>query len=225
MTWSSSMRKVIGGLSIAGGLGLGAYMSAIRPWHRRWGATDKEVAGSMPGDELVPDANFEMTRALDINAPVEAVWPWLVQIGQGRGGFYSYNLLENMMGLDIHSAAQIVPEWQDLQAGDRIPLEPGGGGYTVAEIVPNRHLVLYTDGRGDSELDKVFRQANAASTWTFLLDRLDNQRTRLVVRWRARWDLSGSPVSLLIGLMLDPIEFLMERKMMQGIRGRAEAAA
>jgi hypothetical protein len=179
----------------------------------------------MPGDELVSEANYRTTRAITIDAPAAAVWPWLVQIGQGRGGFYSYDLLENVMGLDIHSADQIIPQWQDVQVGDIIPLEPAGGGYTVAEIVPNHHLVLYADGAGESELDEVFRRAHAASTWTFLLQELDGSHTRLVVRWRARWDLLSSPASLLIGLMLDPIEFLMEQKMMRGIKERAEAAA
>lgn len=140
----------------------------------------------MPSDGLVPDASFATTRAIDIDAPAGVVWRWLVQIGQGRGGFYSYDLLENLMGLDIQSADQIVPHWQHLQVGERIPLEPEGGGYTVTEIVPNGHLVLFTDGSGDSELDKVFRQANAASTWTFLLEEPLPGRTRLIVRWRAR---------------------------------------
>jgi hypothetical protein len=225
MTKKSSMRRILAGLTTAGGIGLAAYVFAIRPWHRRWGATNEEVAGRMPGDELVPEANYKTTRAITINVPVEAVWPWLVQIGQGRGGFYSYDLLENMMGLDIHSAGQIRSELQDLRVGDVIPLEPAGGGYTVAEIEPDHHLLLFTDGAGDSDIDEVFRQANAASTWAFLLEKLDGERTRLVVRWRARWDLQSSSTSLLIGLMLDPIEFLMEQKMMRGIKARAEAAA
>jgi hypothetical protein len=129
------------------------------------------------------------------------------------------------MGLDIRSAGQIVPQWQELQVGDAIPLEPEGGGYTVAEIAPNHHLVLFTDGSGESELDQVFRRAHAASTWTFLLQQPAPEKTRLIVRWRARWDLSGSPSSFLIGLMLDPIEFVMEHKMMRGIKERAEAVS
>jgi hypothetical protein len=178
----------------------------------------------MPGDEMVPDANFETTRAITIQARPEAVWPWLVQLGQGRAGFYSYDLLENLMGLDIHSAARILPELQALQAGDVIPLEPGGGGYTVAELEPNHYLVLFTEGAGESDMDQVFRQAKAATTWTFLLEPLDDgECTRLVVRWRARWDLLSSPISLLIGVVLDPIEFVMEQKMMKGIKQRAEA--
>lgn len=220
-----SVWGTLGGLAVASAAGFAAYVFAIRPWHCRWGATDSEVSGSMPGDDLVEDANFHTTRAIDIDAPLEAVWPWLVQIGQGRGGFYSYDLLENLMGLEIHSADRIIPELQDLRVGDAIPIEPEGGGYTAAEIAPNRHLVLFTDATGDSEVDRVFRQANAASTWTFLLKDPEPERTRFVVRWRARWDLLRSPASFLIGLVLDPIEFIMERKMMRGIKERAEAAA
>jgi hypothetical protein len=219
-----SASATLGAVAGACGAGFAAYVLIIRPWHRRWGATEEEITGRMPGDELVPDANFVTTRAIEINASVEAVWPWLVQIGQGRGGLYSYDLLENVMGLDIRSSYQILPEWQGLQVGDTIPLEPEGGGYTVAEIVPDRHPVLYTDGSGESELDKVFGQANAASTWTFLLESLEGERTRLDVRWRARWHLLSSPISLLMGVMLDPIEFIMEHKMIRGIKERAEAA-
>lgn len=224
MSKGSTVRGSLGVLAAASAAGLAAYVFAIRPWHRRWGATDAEVSGSMPGDDLVEDANFRTTRAIDIDAPREAVWPWLVQIGQGRGGFYSYDLLESMMDLDIHSADQILPEFQELGVGDAIPFEPEGGGYTVAEIAPNHHLVLFTDGTGDSEVDKAFRQANASSTWTFLLMEPEPERARFVVRWRTRWDLQSSPASLLIGLVLDPIEFIMERKMMRGIKERAEAA-
>ena len=220
-----SVCGTLGGLAVASAAGFAAYVFAIRPWHRRWGAANAEVSGSMPGDHLVEDANFQTTRAIDIDAKLEAVWPWLAQIGQGRGGFYSYDLLENLMGLDIHSADRILPEFQDLQVGDAIPIDPEGGGYTVAEIAPNRHLVLFTDGTGDSEVDRVFRQADASSTWTFLLREPEPEHARLIVRWQARWDLLGSPVSFLIGLVLDPIEFIMERKMMRGIKERAEAAA
>jgi hypothetical protein len=85
-------------------------------------------------------------------------------------------------------------------------------------------LVLFMDGTGDSEVDRVFRQADASSTWTFLLKEPEPERARFIVRWRTRWDLQRSPASFLIGLVLDPIEFIMERKMMRGIKERAEAA-
>jgi hypothetical protein len=145
-----------------------------------------------------------------------------VQLGQGRGGFYSYDVLENAMGLDINSSRAIAPEFQDLQVGDVIPLEPEGGGYTVVALERDRHLLLFTEGGGESELDEVFRRAGAATTWSFVLKELESGGTRLIVRWRARWDLLSSPLSLSIGLALDPIEFMMEQKMMRGIKDRAE---
>jgi hypothetical protein len=222
MSKRNSVWGTLAGLAVAGGAALATYLVAVRPWHRRWGATDAELKEPLPGDELVAQANFETTRAIDIDAAPEAVWPWLVQLGQGRGGFYSYDKLENMMGLDIQSSGDIAPEFQDLQVGDVIPLEPEGGGYTVVQIEPNQHLLLFTEGGGESELDEVFRQAGAASTWVFVLRELPDGGTRLVVRWRARWDLFTTPLSFSIGLVLDPIEFMMEQKMMKGIKERAE---
>lgn len=224
MSRQSPALKVLGGLATAGAVGLGAYLLAIQPWHRRWGATDEEVARAMLGDELVSAANFETTRAITIHARPEQVWPWLVQIGQGRGGFYSYDWLENLMDLNIHSAGRVLPECQSLEVGDTIALEPEGSGYTVAALEPNHYLVLETQAEGDGVLDEVFRAAGAASTWTFLLEELDDGGTRLVARWRARWHLQNSPLSFLIGVTLDPIEFLMEQKMLRGIKQRAEAA-
>jgi hypothetical protein len=224
-----SRKTLVGGSVAALGLfaaaGAAAYVLVVRPWHRRWGATDEEQEQPLPGDDLVSACNFHTTRAITIDAPPEEVWSWLVQIGQGRAGFYSYDFLENMMDLDIRSASEILPEHQDLEVGDTIPLEPEGGGYTVAILEPGSHLVLLTRGEGESELDAMFRQAGASSTWAFVLQPLDDARTRLIVRWRARWDLMASPLAFAIGVGLDPIEFIMEQKMMRGIKERAEAAA
>ena len=210
---------------IAGASGLAVYLFAVRPWHRRWGATDEEVGQAMPGDDRVENANFETTRAITIKAPPAEVWPWLAQMGQGRGGLYSYDWLENLMGLDIHSADHIVPELQNLQVGDVIALEPGGSGYHVAAIEPNRLLVLYIDGTSGGEMGGFFAKAGAASTWVYLLKELDPATTRLIVRWRARYPLTGvsDPLLFLVGLTLDPAEFIMERKMLLGIKKRAEA--
>jgi hypothetical protein len=225
MSRTATTLRAVAGVAAAGAAALSAYILVVRPWHRRWGATDEEVERPLPGDELVSEANFQTTRAIDIEAPPEQVWPWLVQIGQGRGGFYSYDVLENAMGLDIHSADRIVAEYQDLAVGDEIAIAPEGGGFTVVAIEPQRHLLLEAQGAGDSEIDAVFRQADAASTWLFLLEARGDNRTRLIVRWRARWGLTKSFASFLMGVVLDPIEFLMEQKMMRGIKERAEAAA
>ena len=223
MTKRGSGLWVLGGLVAAGAAALSGYVLAVRPWHRKWGASDEEVERSLPGDDLVSEANFETTRAITIDARPEEVWPWLVQIGQGRGGLYSYDLLENAMGLEIHSAGQILPEYQELSVGDMVPIEPEGGGFVVAAVEPNRYLLLEIPSEGDTEVDRVFREADAASTWLFLLDEWQDTQTRLVVRWRARWRLGANAMACLIGLMLDPVEFVMERKMMQGIKERAES--
>jgi hypothetical protein len=212
------------------------YMLAVRPWHRRWGATNEEVAQVMPGDDLLSDPVFRTTRAITIHARPDQIWPWLVQMGQGRGGMYSYDALENLTGLDMRTADRILPQWQDLKVGDVIPLEPGGSGYTVDEIDPAHVLVLYTDGDQETETGRLFRAWNLVSTWVFMLDPVtavagdtdDGAQTRLIVRWQARMDLLPRRLNgvglfgLLIGLTIEPIEFLMEQKMLRTIKQRVE---
>jgi hypothetical protein len=221
MARKASRWRGIGRLASAVGAGWALYQHTIRPWYTRWGATDDEVARSMPGDDLVSGANYHTTRAITIAAPPEQVWPWLIQIGQGRGGFYSYDLLENLTRLDIHSADRIVPELQDLKIGDTIAVEPGGSGFRIVALEPERLLVCYIDGNSGGEMGAVFAKVGAASTWAFLLEPHPGGSTRLVVRWRAYWPLCWSLQYLLIGLLIEPVEFIMEQKMMRGIRERA----
>lgn len=227
----------VGAGTAAAAIGV-VYMLAVRPWHRRWGATDEEVARAMPGDELLPDLMFRTTRAITIHARPDQIWPWLVQMGQGRGGMYSYDALENLTGLDMHTADRILPQWQDLKVGDVIPLEPGGSGYTVTEIDPARVLALYTDGDQETETGRLFRAWNLVSTWVFMLDPVsvaagdagDGVQTRLIVRWQARMDLLPRRLNgvglfgLLIGLTIEPIEFLMEQKMLHTLKQRVESS-
>jgi hypothetical protein len=101
--------RAIRGLAAFGAGATWAYLAAVRPWHLSWGATAEEARRPMPGDDEVPRAALDATRAVTIAAPPEAVWPWLVQMGQGRGGFYTYAWLENLGGMDIHNADRIVP--------------------------------------------------------------------------------------------------------------------
>jgi hypothetical protein len=108
----------------------------------RWGATDQEIAASQPGDELISDANVTATRAITVRRSPDVVWPWVAQLGQGRGGFYSYDFLENLVGCDIHSADRVVPEWQQLEVGDEVRLAPAAG-LKVAIVEPGRALVLH----------------------------------------------------------------------------------
>jgi hypothetical protein len=190
-------------------VGLG-FFGLYRPWQLRWGATREEVARSMPGDEVVPRPTFNTTRAVTVRAKPKDIWPWIVQIGFGRGGWYSYDLLDN---LGHHSAERIVPEFQHIEAGDLIPMGPGeDSGIWVKEFVPNRWMLWWN-------------KKNELSTWVWALDPMPDGSTRLVTRVRSRssW---GHPISAFVWLlMLEVADFPMMRKCLLNIKRRAEALA
>jgi hypothetical protein len=183
----------------------------------RWGATVDEAAAPMPGDELAPVPKWAFTYGITVNASVADTWPWLVQIGQGRGGFYSYQMLENLFGCRIHNADEVIPELQGLRVGDEIKLHPKAPGLRVAILEPGRALALC------GAPVEVSRGASyVLSTWQFLLlDRRDGT-TRLLVR--GRYDYSpGLANRIFFGrLPLEPIMFVMSRKMLLGLKKRAE---
>jgi hypothetical protein len=176
----------------------------------RWGATDSELRRTLPGDELSPMANLVSTRAITIHARPADVWPWIVQIGQGRGGFYSYDRLENLAGCDIHSADSVVPEWQHLDVGDEVSLAPGMA-LRVARVEPDRVLVLRGDvPTGGPPMPFEF-------TWTFVISDPGDGTSRLLVRerytYRKWW----------VRLMVEPTEivsFVMTQRMLRGVRDR-----
>lgn len=184
---------------------------AIRPRLNDWGATKSERDRPLPGDDLVPDPNYQTTRAVTVDAPPGAVWPWLVQIGDGRGGLYSYDRLDVLFGvLDRPSATEIVPEWQHLGAGDTISLGQGeGDGLVVEAVEPERALVTVSEAFTDGVL-----------TWVFVLDPLADGRTRLLTRNRARIEWSLRTLATIA--VVEPLAFLMTRKMLLGIKRRAE---
>ncbi len=191
----------------------------------RWGASDREIGRPLPGDDIVREAQLRSTRAITIRAPIDRVFPWLAQLGQGRGGFYSYDRLENLLGLDIHSADRIVPEWQDLKPGDPIAMAPGPTfyGFRVADIIPPAQLVLemHIHPLTGCQVDRDSTGSSVHGSWAFFLEPLDECSTRLIARNRARVRLPfgfGRPYRLVLGL----IEFVMERRMLLGIRDRAE---
>ncbi|MGD9093093.1 MAG: hypothetical protein PVF74_09595 [Anaerolineales bacterium] len=228
METSKSKQRWIGtGLAgiVASAMGLALYYLVIRPWHLRWGATDDEVARPLQGDELVPSPKLKTTHAITINATPAEIWPWLVQLGQGRGGFYSYDWIENAMGLDIHTTNQILPEFQDLKVGDMIPLAQDGFGIPVAFIKPGQALVLHGDTRQPSPgVVPVLKPGDFFTvSWGFyLFDRQDGS-TRLVERWHADWNPAFHN-TLFYRIFLEPSAFIMERKMLVGIKGRVEGA-
>jgi hypothetical protein len=190
------------------------YALAVRPWFLRWGATDAELQMHLPGDDLLAHPGATATRALTIQSPPDRVWPWLAQMGQGRGGLYSYAWLENLFGCQLINADRIHPEWQQVKVGDGIRLHPSMTPIPIAILEPGRAMVLGSATPPDPRIPPV--------TWAFIVQPAPNNATRLVIRWR-----STPPPTFLGALMnkymLEPIHFLMERRMMLGIRDRAEA--
>jgi hypothetical protein len=178
----------------------------------RWGATDDELGLGLPGDDLLVKADLVSTRGITINATAGEVWPWIVQLGQGRGGFYTYDFLENLVGADIHSADSIVPEWQHVEVGDEVRLAVEVP-LIVAQIEPNCSLVL----RGAVQMGKV--SAPYDFTWAFVLCPKPDGATRLVVRERYLYVRRWAPI------LVEPTEvisFVMSQRMLRGIKERAE---
>jgi len=192
----------------------------LRPWHVRWGATDDEVHARLAGDELVVPPAQQTTRAITIGAPPEQVWPWVVQIGADRGGFYSYDWLENLFGLGIHSADRIVPEWQTRAVDDFVAANSAGtGGWYVMEVRPNDALVLKVanvEAGRPIERDELMRWEFA---WTFAVRAGRDGTTRLLVRERVGF---GSLVTQFLMAPMGLVSFVMTRRMMLGIKTRAE---
>jgi len=197
--WLGAGPGSLAGILIAATV-VGTYVAAIGPWQRRWGATDDEVGRAMPGDDLLPSDAANSTRAITIDAPPERVFPWLLQIGYGRGGWYSYDWLDND---GQPSASRIEPELQRLAPGDRIEMMPGFGP-TVREIEPNHHIV----------------SAGDADSWCLMVERIEGDRSRLISRWRQDWP--RTPATFVWIAIADPGAFVMEQKMLRTIRRHAE---
>jgi hypothetical protein len=201
----------------------GGYAGVVRPWLLRWGASHEEAGRTLPGDDLVEHPRYQQTHAVTINAPAAGVWPWLVQLGQGRGGLYSYDRVENLFGCDLHSADRIVPELQRLEVGDTVRLvpedHPAPLWLRVAAIEPERWLVLAAPG----DRTEALRAGLPWPSWAFVLEPDGPDATRLIVRWRS--DFRPSPAGWLANkYALEPVHFVMERKMLLGIKQRAERA-
>lgn len=214
------LRNTLAGVATIGGIGALAagYVFAVRPWHLRWGATDEELTEKLAGDEVKPDAKIQVTHAVTINAPPEIVWRWLVQIGQGRGGFYSYDWLENVFDLQIENVEEIKPELQNLKVGDFVRSAHKGwlggrfddkAGWFVVELEPNRALVLR---------DEIER-----GSWAFVLKPTGENQTRLIIRARGNAP-AGMGGALFHYTFFEPAHFIMERKMLLNLKEKAESS-
>ncbi|HXY91302.1 MAG TPA: hypothetical protein VEP49_02405 [Acidimicrobiia bacterium] len=186
----------------------------VHPWMARWGASDAEVDGTLQADALVRPDVRRTTRAITVDAPVSAVWPWLVQIGEDQAGFYSYSWLERLARTDMHNADTVHEEWQQRERGDTVWLGHRWGelGRQVAAVCePGRALVLVSP----RDFAAVEAGRLASGYWGFFLEPIDGERTRVIVR------SSGGAVGT---AWFDVVHFLMEQKMMRGLEQRAEHA-
>ena len=184
-----------------------------RPFYSNWGATAEEINHTWPGDDMAPNPRLVTTWAVTIEAPPEDIWPWLVQIGQGRGGWYSYELLENLAGCQMETADHILPEHQNLQVGDEIIMHPSAPVIPVAAIEPNRALII--GGRIDEQ---------TANIQSFILDEQDDSTTRLLLRTRVEYSPTLGSI-LTWRVFSEPISFGMGRKMLLTIKTLVETGS
>ena len=211
---NSLKEAVYGSIEIGGAMATPNY----RARRSRWGTTDEELAGTYPGDKLVPNPKWTADHAIAIEAPAERVWPWIVQIGQGRGGFYSYQKLENLVGSQIVNTARILEEHQHIGAGDPIRLHPQAPPMIVAIAEEPTTLVLHGDPTGADG------SAVLSTSWAFLLHQQPDGSTRLHSRTRyfhedtLRSRLMGGP------LLIEPVSFVMERKMLRVVKALVESS-
>lgn len=193
------------GIVLTAAAAVTTYARYVRPWQLHWGATPEEVSRALPGDDLVPGPTFNATRAVTVGAPPERIWPWLVQAGLTRAGWYSYDILDN---LGRPSARRIIPELQDLAVGDIVPMSPDGKhGMPVQEIDAPKSMIWGTPGD---------------TTWTWQLDPLSDGSTRLISRVRSRYRWLSPTIAF--SLLLEFGDFWMMRKMLLNLRDRAESA-
>jgi hypothetical protein len=205
-------RKTFAGATAVGAAvtAVATYMGLVRRWHLRWGATDDEVAREMPLDAEVSDPTYVTNRAITIRALPEEIWPWLAQMGElPRGGFYSYVTVERLLRMQVENADRVLSEFQDLKVGDALD---HAGTMLVKAVEPTSFLVL-----GPPPTEEL------AVTWAIALYPEGDGSTRLVSRCRAR--LPRGPKGLFWLAFLDPGQFGMARKMLLGIKERAEARA
>ncbi|HJU47486.1 MAG TPA: hypothetical protein VJ689_05090 [Gaiellaceae bacterium] len=193
---------------IAAGLlaGWAVYVRVLRKPILTWGATADEAVARLPGDELLEEADGVATRAISIDAPRSAVWPWLAQMGPSpRGGAYTYDWIENLLGLNMHSVEHVLPEFQQPQIGEGFGFGANRMRYAIVE--PEHVLAI--------------RSANGNWVWTFVLAENDG-RTRLISRNRFRLPRLRDRIGM---IPMEPGSLVMERKMLRGIKQRAERLA
>ena len=202
--------RIIGGGALATGLWAASYPVLFRRRCLTWGATPDEVARVLPGDELLATVDIVTTRAITIDTTASAIWPWLIQMGSGRGGAYTYDWIENLFGLGMHSATEVLPQFQDVKAGDEMQLGPNRPKMRVEILDPERVFTVRFEGGN--------------WVWIFALFP-EHDATRLVSRNRIATPNASPPTRLFNTLFMEPGSLVMERKMLREIKKRAEHLA
>ena len=198
----------------------------LRSWYRRWGVTTAEAENVLPGDEFVPHPKSEINMAITIQAPADKIWPWFAQLGCQRGGWYSYDLLDNG---GSPSASRIIPEFQQLKIGDLVAAVPNGSfGFPVAALRENEYLSLAgtintaTGQPGDPNDPNL--KAYFSGDQTFVINRLDDKTSRLFFRMRIGWNPSRMNSIVNLGVV-EPVSFVMGRKMLRKVKRLSEGLA
>ena len=214
------MRRVLLPAAVASLAAVGAYAAALRRRQFQWGATSDEVVMTLPGDELLGRADLVATRAVTVRAEAEDVWPWLAQMGQGRGGLYSYDWVENLVGCQMNSAERVVPKWQGVKVGDDFRIHPDVA-LKVVHVNPPHALVVEGGVSATGEATAGDADTPYDFTWAFVLVPGAKDRARLVVRERYRCHTTAARVLVEV---VSVVSFVMTERMLRGIRDRAEAA-
>ncbi len=196
------------------------FFLLVRPWYRTWGADPALQQAALPGDHLLFQGKPRETRAIVIRAPAQSVWPWIAQIGQDRGGFYSFEILEDLAGCEMTNLGRLIPALQHWKMGDKLwmypPEKAGGIGQApLALHEPGHALVFYTRRPGTSLTDPP------DGTWAFVVEPIDGDSSRFIMRGRGRGSL-GLLGTAFERSVFEPIHFAMERRMMEGVKARAE---
>ena len=209
---ASTLRDVGEGLVGAAGMALDLVTPFLREKRSHWGTSAQEAAARWPGDERVPTPKWSWTHGVEIGRPVEAVWPWLAQIGLQKGGFYSYQWLENLAGCGVQNADHLHPQWQAPQVGEDFRLHPDMPPLRVVEVQERAWLLVASEAPGP-----------AAASWLFLVQPRGLGACRVISRFRSDYDDTRLADRLAYGPWLtEAIGFMMDRRMLLGIKERAE---
>lgn len=217
------LKDLSAGLAGASQMLLNLLLPGLRKQRSHWGLTEAEAQRSYPGDERIPQPNWFWTHGIEIAAPPEQIWPWLVQIGQNKAGFYSYQWLENLVGCEIQNADQIHSEWQELTLGDRLYLHPDTPGLPIVALKTGQYFLAYAamDLRSGETVAERHEQA-AAFSWLFYVEPRP-AGSRLISRFRSAYSQETLTRLAYGPTLIEPIGFVMDRKMLKSLKELVES--